>query len=257
MPHIWSGSLPLNLVGAFGAIGLLAAGHYWPRFPQRLLRDGWVADLLHALVNGVVLHLILAAFLRNLSFGIDQSLGSQYLRVLSMMPLWGQGVVLLIAGDLLKWVTHRVQHAIPALWRLHRLHHSSRELDALSHGREHPIECLINRLPFLVIFVVILGIDLRLIAIFSAVDLLQGLWAHSNTHVRVPWLNYVFATQEFHHWHHADTPDAFDKNFGGFLSIWDWVFRTAYCPRDREITGFGLAEVKPPRSYWKQILLKF
>ena len=215
------------------------------------------ADLLHALVNGVLLDVLLAFLLRNIALGLEQSLGTSWLRLLSGAPLWQQAIILLVAGDFLKWLTHRLQHAIPALWRLHRLHHSSQELDALSHARSHPIESLINRLPFLAIFVLVLGIDLRLIAAFSSIDLLQGLWAHSNTHVRLGWVNYIFATQEFHHWHHADDAKAVDKNFGGFLSVWDWVFHTAYCPEAGEIERFGLPETKSPRTYKEHVLLKF
>jgi sterol desaturase/sphingolipid hydroxylase (fatty acid hydroxylase superfamily) len=115
----------------------LAAGYYRPRFRQRLLREGLAADLLHAVVNGVLLDLVLGWLLRSIALGLEP-IGAHWLRVLSAAPLWQQGIVLLIAGDLLKWVTHRAQHAIPLLWRLRRLHHSTQELDALSHARSHP-----------------------------------------------------------------------------------------------------------------------
>ena len=57
-------------------------------------------------------------------------------------------------------------------------------MDALSHARSHPVECLLNRIPFLVLFVVVLGIDARVIAWYSAIDLVQGLWFPSNTRLR-------------------------------------------------------------------------
>src|SRR5690349_14286578 len=107
-----------------------------------------------------------------------------------------------LAGDFLKWLTHRMQHAIPVLWRLHRLHHSTQELDSLR-------------------------------------------------------VNYFFATQEFHHWHHADDPQAIDKNFGGFLSVWDWIFGTAYCPQNGTIHRFGLSNTKSPRTYADHVRLRF
>ena len=123
-----------------------------------------------------------------------------------------------------------LQHYVPPLWRLHRVHHSTEQLDAISYARTHPLECLLN----------------------------QGLWAHSNTHLRTGWLNYILATQEFHHWHHAKDFRAINKNFGGFLSIWDWMFGTAYCPRDREVAGFGTADLwPPPTRYHDQLLSPF
>ena len=127
-------------------------------------------------------------------------------------------------------------------------------MDSLSHARAHPLEIVFNRLPFLTTFVVVLGIDLRIIACYSAIDVVQGLWVHSNPHRRTPRLNYFLATQEFHHWHHADDPAAVNKNFGGFLSVWDWVFGTAYCPADREVPRFGTPDLEPPSGYTEQLL---
>ena len=245
----------LPAIGVLAAVCFLTAGSLRPRFRQPLLRPGLGADLMHVLVNGALLDTPVAATVRLAQGTIDGSTTAA--GVLSQAPLWLQIVVLVLAGDLMKWSIHRLHHRIPCLWRLHRLHHSTTQLDSLSHARSHPLEFLLNRIPFLVTFVVILGIDLRVIAVYSALDLVQGLWVHSNTHVPTPWLNRVLATQEFHHWHHADDPAAVNKNFGGFLSVWDWLAGTAYCPQGRDVPGFGLRGAMPAKRYWDHLISPF
>jgi sterol desaturase/sphingolipid hydroxylase (fatty acid hydroxylase superfamily) len=66
----------------------------------------------------------------------------------------------------------------------------------------------------------------------------------------------VLATQEFHHWHHANDAAAINRNFGGFLSIWDWIIGTAHCPRDREVPGFGVTDTESPRRYRDHLMLR-
>ena len=245
----------LALIGCVAAAALLTAGHFRPRVRQPLLRVGFTADLTHAIVNGVLLDLPLALALRAFAAGLQDALGVRGHQPLTSAPLWQQAIVFLLVGDLLKWSIHALHHRVPFLWRLHQVHHSTRQLDALSHARSHPVEFLLNRIPFLVLFVVVLGIDARLIAWYSAIDLVQGLWVHSNTRLRTGPLKFLIATQEFHHWHHANDPAAIDRNFGGFLSIWDWLFGTAYCPSNRQVPGFGIAGVEPSPHYSDHLLM--
>jgi len=255
----------LAVIGGGAAALLLAAGQIRPRFQQPLLRAGFGADLTHAVVNGALLDVPIAILLQAIAAALEhtadlpraESSGQGALRLLADAPIWCQIVVFLLAGDLLKWSIHVLHHRVPLLWRLHKVHHSTRQMDALSHARSHPLEFVLNRVPLLAIFVVVLGIDLRVIAWYSALDLVQGLWVHSNTHVRTGALKFLIATQEFHHWHHANDPKAVNRNFGGFLSIWDWLLGTAYCPADREVPGFGLADIESQSRYSEHLLMPF
>jgi sterol desaturase/sphingolipid hydroxylase (fatty acid hydroxylase superfamily) len=245
-------------IAIVGCLLFLILGSLRPRFAQPAVREGMPADLSHAVVNGLLLDVPLALSLGALSSWIERAFGVGYLGLLRGTSLWLQAAVFLIGGDLVKWTLHMLHHRVPLLWRLHRLHHCTRQMDALSAARMHPIEVYVNRLVFLALFVLVLGIDPRIALAYSVLDVLQGVWIHSNTHVRLRWLNYVLSTQEFHHWHHADDPAARDKNFGGFLSVWDWIFGTAYCPADRTVHGFGIAEMpSPPTGYRQHLLMPF
>jgi sterol desaturase/sphingolipid hydroxylase (fatty acid hydroxylase superfamily) len=245
-------------VAVFGTALFLILGYRHPRVQQPALRSGLVADLLHAVVNGVLLDLPIALALQSISIGMEQGLGVHAVRLLADRALWLQAAVFLLVGDLVKWTLHMLHHRVPLLWKLHRVHHSTEQMDALSYARSHPLESILNRVVFLTIFVLLLGIDSRIAICYSVLDLLQGLWIHSNTHVHTPLLNYILATQEFHHWHHAMDSRAINRNYGGFLSVWDWVFGTAYCPSDREVPGFGTTDASPaPTRYRDHLLLPF
>ena len=236
----------LAVVAIAGVLFFMILGIKHPRFKQPAIRKDLNTDILHALVNGLLLDILIAFCLAKITYALHQTIGFGYLGFLKHKSLWLQAIIFIIAGDLVKWTLHVLQHKIPFLWRFHRLHHCTQQMDTLSYARTHPVEVLINRIPFLTIFVVIAGIDIRIIIAYSAVDLLQGLWIHSNTHIRLGWLNYIFSTQEFHHWHHANQALAIDKNFGGFLSIWDWILGTAYCPKSENVERLGISEINPP-----------
>jgi sterol desaturase/sphingolipid hydroxylase (fatty acid hydroxylase superfamily) len=250
--------MAIAIVGLVAGVVFMTLGVRYPRFQQPLFRDGWLADVFHALANSLLLDVPLALSLAAVSRWIEFDLGISHVRLLNGQPLLVQVVVFLIGGDLVKWTIHMLHHRIPFLWRFHRLHHCTQQMDALSSARSHPVEAYINRLVFLTAMVVVAGIDLRIVILYSAVDLVQGLWIHSNTHMRTGWLNYVLSTQEFHHWHHANEVAAFNKNYGGFLSIWDWIFGTAYCPADRQVPGFGIPEMpRPPTGYLDHLRMPF
>lgn len=244
-------------VSLAGATVFLVLGYRWPRVRRPFFRTGLAADVLHAVVNGPVLDGPIAWLLTVVTRALEASVSESHLYLMAAQPWWQQLLAFLIAGDLVKWSIHYAHHHVPMLWELHRLHHSTSELDALSAVRSHPLEVMLNKVPFLVTVVVVLGIDLRIILGYTLADTIQGLWVHSNTHLRTRWLNYVLATQEFHHWHHSTAPAARNKNFGGFLSIWDWVFGTAYCPRSDDVARFGLDETEPPARYSDHVLLRF
>ena len=112
------------LIGCVAAAVLLAAGHFRPRVRQPLLRDGFAADLAHALVNGVLLDLPLALALRAVARGVEDALGMPGHQPLTNVPLWQQAMVFLFVGDLLKWSIHVMHHRVPFLWRLRQVHHS-------------------------------------------------------------------------------------------------------------------------------------
>ena len=77
-------------------------------------------------------------------------------------------------------------------------------------------------------------------------------------HARVPWrfgpLRFVIASPAFHRWHHTSQAEGRDKNFAGFLPIWDLVFGTYYLPTDRQPRRFGVDDEAVPEGFWAQLV---
>ncbi|HEU4650747.1 MAG TPA: sterol desaturase family protein, partial [Croceibacterium sp.] len=96
-------------------------------------------DLLHALLGGLVIRAGTAWLLAILllpAFGGPT--------VVSHWPLWLQFVTVLLLSDLMFWLAHRLYHAVPLLWKFHRVHHSSEHLDWLAAFRVHPVDQIVN-----------------------------------------------------------------------------------------------------------------
>lgn len=164
-----------------------------------------------------------------------------------------QILILFLLRDFLQWNIHVVLHRVPFLWKLHEVHHSSETMSFPVHLRYHWAENIIYRVPEYVVFLLI-GSNVSDVFIIYVVSLTIGHLNHAN--VKLPWgfLKYIFNTSELHMWHHAkNPPNRFGVNFAISLSLWDWVFRTAYNP-PRQPEAIGLTdETRFPKSFLRQL----
>jgi len=81
---------------------------------------------------------------------------------------------------------------------------------------------------------ILLGVDSRVILWVAIVGTLIGHLNHSN--LRISWgpLRYVINSPRMHVWHHdVIVRGGHGQNFGVVLSLWDWLFGTAYMPEDQ------------------------
>jgi sterol desaturase/sphingolipid hydroxylase (fatty acid hydroxylase superfamily) len=148
-----------------------------------------------------------------------------------------------LIADLGFYLAHRAMHSSQLLWHFHAVHHSSEEMDWLAAYRVHPIDQVFVKGASLVpIFV--LGFSSSAIVIAAIIYHWQALFIHSNVRLRLGPFRLLVAGPEFHHWHHANECDAYDKNFAGQLPIWDIVFRTMHLP-GRMPTHYGVDDAIP------------
>ena len=96
-----------------------------------------------------------------------------------------------------------------------------------------------------------LGVSDTAVLIWAGVDVFFGMFNHSNLTWRIGPLIYVFVGPEMHLWHHARDPERRECNYGNNLSIFDWIFGTAWVPRDKPIE-FGV----PDRAYPQANIVK-
>ncbi len=173
---------------------------------------------------------------------------------LANLPMWAQIVCGMLIFDFMFYTTHRLAHTVPALWRLHSIHHSAHRVTLMNAYRVHPLDVVVRR--FIPVFVLLQsGISQDAFVAVAVIGSVLATITHLNIDLKHGVLNYLIGTNETHRWHHS-TKYREAKNFGGFM-IWDHLFGTFYYPRDREMPEkFGLSHEKdyPLHNYWQQLL---
>jgi sterol desaturase/sphingolipid hydroxylase (fatty acid hydroxylase superfamily) len=150
-------------------------------------------------------------------------------------------VLSLIALDLFTYLLHIAFHRVPWLWRLHRVHHTDRDLNATSAVRFHPGEILVSALLRLG-FVVLWGATWYAVAIFEGVLVAAAQFQHGNFRLPAPVeaiTRRLFVTPDMHRIHHSDVPAETNSNYATIFSCWDRLFKTD-CRRPQEGLVIGL-----------------
>jgi sterol desaturase/sphingolipid hydroxylase (fatty acid hydroxylase superfamily) len=177
-------------------------------------------------------------------------------------PAWLEIVVALVILDFAIWFQHWAAHAVPGLWRVHRMHHADRDFDVTTALRFHPIEIGLSML-WKVVVVLALGAPVAAVIAFEVILNALAMFNHAN--VALPsWLDrglrLLVVTPDMHRVHHSVHQGEHHANFGFNLSIWDRLFRTYVAqPRDgHEGMTIGLsayqADAAPARLGWSLAL---
>lgn len=227
-------------------------------FPQRtqpIWRKGFVTDCFYVPIH-FTLRLLVSFFLATELTAIGRELFPAYTDLLRANPIWFQVVVLLITLDLVFYVMHRAKHTYRWWWRLHETHHSSEDLDFMSSVRFHPFEKILDRAIYMLPLMV-LGADEAALIVWSIIEVGSGMLIHANTRASIGPFIYLFVGPEMHQWHHALAREHQDANFGNVLSIYDWLFGTAYLAATRpEVFGIP-APAYPHESIVRQFFFAF
>lgn len=157
------------------------------------------------------------------------------------LPGWSQLLIMFVIADFIQWNVHRMLHKVPWLWEFHKLHHSVKEMGFAAHLRFHWMETIIYKsIQYLPLAMIGFGISDFFIVHIIAVAI--GHLNHSNVNITYGPFKYIFNNPAMHIWHHArELPKgSYGVNFGISLSLWDYLFGTAYIPKSgRDITlGF-------------------
>ncbi len=161
-----------------------------------------------------------------------------------------------VGDDLGYYAFHRAAHTLPWLWSFHKVHHSAEVLTPLVAGRVHPVEMALSEPVRAAASAIMLapGLyffagDATLLTVFGikASALLFGALGNQLLHSQVPisWgpkVDRVLVSPLVHHIHHSTAPRHRNRNFGGLLSVWDWMFGTLVLPVPGETLRFGLGE---------------
>lgn len=171
-------------------------------------------------------------------------------------PTLAQGILMVLLVDLMRYWVHRFAHTNPILWRLHAVHHSPDKLYWLNTARFHPLEKVLHftfdSVPF-----ILLGVNEYVLAFYFVCYAVNGFYQHSNVHLRLGVLNYLFSTAELHRWHHSKIWQEANHNYSNTTIVWDIVFGTYYRPRDRRLGRIGIQNDNYPKSFGRQLLGPF
>jgi lathosterol oxidase len=169
-------------------------------------------------------------------------------------PGWVQFLEVVFVADLVQYWIHRAYHTVPALWRIHAIHHSSETLDWLAGPRLHLIETVTMR-SLVLVPIFLLGFERPALYAYLVFVSFHAEFIHSNVRWRFGWVDHLLTTPRGHHWHHAVEP--IDKNFAVHLPWLDRLFGTQHLPAERWPASYGIAGHPVPEGWLKQLVFPF
>ena len=220
-------------------LGVFAAMAVWetvlPRRGRafgRLVR--WPGNIGIVVFNTVVLRLLFqTAAVGFAELGAAQGWG---LFNIVDLPFWLEFVLAVLLLDMVIYLQHVMFHAVPVLWRLHRMHHADLDFDVTTGARFHPVEIVLS---MLVKFSVIAALGPAAVAVLVFEILLNGTAMFNHSNAKIPLaidrpLRWIVVTPDMHRVHHSITPHETNSNFGFNLPWWDRLFGTY---RDQPAAG--------------------
>jgi len=253
MSGIFFSDEPLIRLVAFA--GIFAAMAVWealaPRRDQRLGRGTrWPSNIGIVVLDTVLVRLVFPTTAVGLAL-VAEARGWGLFHALDL-PAWASVPLAVAALDFAIYLQHVLFHAVPALWRLHRMHHADLDIDVTTGARFHPIEILLS-MGIKLGVVAVLGTPAVAVLAFEVLLNATSMFNHSN--VRIPiWLDrvlrWIVVTPDMHRVHHSIVARETNSNFGFNLPWWDRLFGTY---RDQPAAGhetmtIGIEQFRDPRE---------
>jgi sterol desaturase/sphingolipid hydroxylase (fatty acid hydroxylase superfamily) len=244
-------SEPLIRLAAFA--GIFAVMAVWellaPRREQRIGRAvRWPGNIGVVVLDTVFVRLVFPTTAVGLAL-VAESRGWGLLHAIGM-PAWASVAIAVLALDLAIYLQHVLFHAVPALWRVHRMHHADLEFDVTTGARFHPIEILLS-MGIKLGVVAALGTPALGVLIFEVLLNATSMFNHSN--VRMPAsldrvLRWIVVTPDMHRVHHSIVARETNSNFGFNLPWWDRLFGTyrAQPAAGHEAMIIGIEQFRDP-----------
>jgi sterol desaturase/sphingolipid hydroxylase (fatty acid hydroxylase superfamily) len=216
--------------------------------------NNFVVTLISFIVNG----LISVAVVSSLIYTSEHQLG---LLNLIHLPEIVEVIVGLLLIDFGSYVIHNLQHKIPFLWRLHRVHHADPNLNTSSALRFHPFDVVLSQGLYPCLWIPIMGISMTSFVIYGTIALPLLVMQHSN--IKFPeWLErygrLIFSTPGWHKIHHSDEQQFTDSHYGDVFTFWDRIFGTWHKVKPDEI-NYGIKGFKDEKNQTikNQLLMPF
>jgi sterol desaturase/sphingolipid hydroxylase (fatty acid hydroxylase superfamily) len=218
---------PLVRLASFAGVLALMAGleTFAPRRRLTAPRGWrWANNLALVAVNSLCVRLLFP--LAGVGFALLAQERGWGLFNLLAAPGWLAFVVCFILLDLVIWGQHVAFHRVPALWRLHRMHHADTDIDASTGLRFHPLEIVLS---MVVKFAAVAALGAPPLAVLAFEVALNATSMFNHANLRLPAgldaaLRQLIVTPDMHRVHHSVDPRETHSNFGFNLSVWDRLF---------------------------------
>jgi sterol desaturase/sphingolipid hydroxylase (fatty acid hydroxylase superfamily) len=219
----------------------------------------WRTNLSLTLLNAVLVRLTVGGVAyAAATFAAEQEIGLLHWATL---PGWVAVVATLLVLDFAVYLQHVMVHAVPVLWRLHRVHHTDLGFDATTGLRFHPLEIFLS-LGLKVAVVLLLGATPWAVVAFEIILNASSVFNHGN--VEIPesvdsWVRWTIVTPDMHRIHHSTRESEMNSNFGFSVSWWDRLCGTY---RAQPMLGqlemeIGLRDYPTPLHLGQLLLLPF
>ncbi len=244
---------PAIRLGCFLAIFVAMA--LWealaPRRPDPIGRTRrWPGNLGIVVLDTLAVRLLFPITAVGLAF-LAQAWGWGLFFILPM-PDWVATVASVLLLDLAVYLQHVTFHAVPVLWRLHRMHHADLAFDVTTGLRFHPVEILLSMLIKFAAIVAI-GAPPLAVLIFEVTLNAASMFNHGNVRL-FPRLDralrWVVVTPDVHRVHHSISMQETNSNFGFSLLWWDRLFGTyrAQPAAGHEQMTIGIGQFRDPQA---------
>ena len=243
-------------IAVFAAVSLWEAAtprrrRAFPRFRR------WPSNLAVVALNTALVRLLLPTTAVGLAL-LAEERGWGLLNNL-IIPSWLRLVASVLLLDLAIYLQHVMFHAVPALWRVHRMHHADLDFDVATGVRFHPIEIVLS---MLIKFGMVMGLGIPAYSVLTFEVLLNATSMFSHGNVYLPekldrCLRWFVVTPDMHRVHHSVVMAETNSNFGFNLPWWDRLLGTY---RDQPAAGhegmsIGIEQFRQARELWLDRML--
>lgn len=243
-------------------VGILVVFALWEVLSPRRRREiprlvRWANNLALVVVDTVILRLTFPILAVGLAV-MAEDRGWGLFNAIDVAP-WVAIIASMLLLDLAIYLQHVMFHAVPGLWRLHRMHHADLEFDATTGLRFHPVEILIS-MGIKLAVVAALGPPAIAVLLFEVLLNATAIFNHANIDLPRPVdrvLRWVVVTPDMHRVHHSVDRRETNSNFGFNLPWWDRLLGTyvAQPAKGHDGMDIGIEQFRSRRDLWLDRML--
>jgi sterol desaturase/sphingolipid hydroxylase (fatty acid hydroxylase superfamily) len=246
----------LILAFVVSAILFMFLEKVFPKYKeQAILRPEWRLDLFYFCFNHLLITVLLlvANYFAATVFG--WAINDNFQAWIQALPILVQVLILIFCADFVLYWSHRAFHEVPALWKIHAVHHSVEHMDWMAGSRNHVVQTFVDRC-LVMVPLYLLGTTKEALDLYVAFAAFQAVYVHANVGIPLGPLKYFIATPQYHHWHHSSQRPAIDTNYAVHMPFYDRLFGTYHMPGEHWPSHYGTTK-QLPRTWIGQLLYPF